>query len=76
MFGIRLLQVILVICALWAIITQMLIPQIKGTPWFPFRNRYKNKAEADLAKAKEELEVTELSNNVRQIRAKIGRRSK
>jgi hypothetical protein len=81
MFGLRVFQVSLGLLLFGVIVTQMVIPQIRGTPWFPIRNLLKRKAEANLSDARDRLDTetiraqtSRVNQQIEALRNKLKRR--
>lgn len=55
------------------IVTQVLLPCVKGTPMFPFFRRGPQVVERDVQYAQEELELAEKEQIVKKLRDRAGR---
>lgn len=70
MILLRLLEFILFVVLIVGCITQIIIPELKGGPWFPSFNR-RHKLEKELIDTEEKVEEKKVEKQINQTRRKL-----
>lgn len=74
-----LMRIILVLLGIYAVITQLILPAIRGTPMFPWFNtnqRTKEELEYQLKEVQTEQEIQKLEEKIEKEKQKLNKKPK